>query len=55
MNWFFISIVLLQVLTLGIDLAEHGKIKTQKVHAGKTLVGITVVTVLVFFAIKTGF
>lgn len=55
MNVFFLGIILIYTLVVGVDLSEHGKIRETRVHVGKSFVGSAVIISLAYFGIIAGF
>ena len=55
MNIYFIILMVLQCMGLGIDLARHGKERTVKENFGSNLIARIISITLLYFAVKTGF
>lgn len=55
MNIYFIIIMVLQCMGLGIDLARHGKERTVKENFWSNLIARIISITLLYFAVKTGF
>lgn len=55
MNIYFIILILLEFMGLGIDLARHGKERTVKDNFWSSLIAKTISITLLYFAVKTGF
>lgn len=55
MNIYFIILMILQCMGLGIDLARHGKERIVKDNFWATLIAKIIETTLLYFAVKTGF
>ena len=55
MNIYFIILILLQFMGLGIDLARHGKERIIKDNFWNNLIARTISMTLLYFAVKTGF
>lgn len=55
MNGYFIALVVLQVLGLGIAMAKHGEPRNEKYSFWTTLVASAISFTLLYFAVKTGF
>lgn len=55
MNIYFIIIMILQCMGLGIDLVRHGKERIVKDNFLGSLIGRTISITLLYFAVKTGF
>lgn len=54
-NGWFLALIILHVLSLGITLAQHGKPREGKHNFFSTLVSSAIIFTLMYFAIKTGF
>ena len=55
MNIYFIIIMVLQCMGLGIDLARHGKERTVKENIWRNINARIISITLLYFAVKTGF
>lgn len=55
MNGWFIALVLIYALNLGIHTAKHGEKKDEKYSAGSAIFGAAIGIFLTYMAIKTGF
>ena len=55
MNIYFIILMVLQCMGLGIDLARHGKERTIKDNFWSSLISRIISITLLYFAVKTGF
>lgn len=55
MNFFFLAIVVLEVLGVGVAIGKDGEPKEEKYSGGSRLIAATLELVLVYFAIKHGF
>lgn len=55
MNIYFIILILLQFMGLGIDLANHGKERIIKNNFWGNLIARIISITLLYFAVKTGF
>lgn len=55
MNIYFIILMILQFMGLGVDLARHGKERTIKENFWSSLISRIISTTLLYFAVKTGF
>ena len=55
MNYYFIVILMLFATNLGINLTRHGQQRTDNYNFFTSLIAVIIETVLVYFAIKTGF
>ena len=55
MNYYFITLMMLLAMNLGINLTRHGQQRTYNCNFFISLIGIIIETLLVYFAIKTGF
>lgn len=55
MNIYFIILMVLQCMGLGIDLARHGKERTVKENFWSNLIARIISITLLYFAVKTGF
>lgn len=55
MNVYFIILMILQFMGLGVDLARHGKERTIKDNFWASLIGRIISITLLYFAVKTGF
>lgn len=54
-NGWFLALIILHVLSLGITLAQHGKPREGKYNFFSTLFSCGIILTLMYFAIKTGF
>jgi len=55
MNGWFLTLIIIYTLSLGIELVEHGKPKKGKHSFWGTLIGSVTSLILIYMAIKTGF
>lgn len=55
MNIYFIILMILQCIGLGVDLARHGKERIVKDNFWYTLIAKIIGITLLYFAVKTGF
>lgn len=55
MNYYFIALILLYSMSLGINLARHGEKRDGTYNAVSSLIAATLVIGLCYLAIKTGF
>jgi len=55
MNGWFLAIIIIGVLNLGINLAKHGEKKNEKYNFITSLLGMAIQLTLIYMAIKTGF
>lgn len=55
MNVYFMILLILQFLNLGISLGKHGETVTKKYNFWFQLIGTTIAIILLYFAVKTGF
>ena len=55
MNIYFIILMVLQCMGLGIDLARHGKERTVKENFWSNLIARIISITLLYFAVETGF
>lgn len=55
MNYWFLALIILFVLSIGIHLAKHGEKRNEKYNFWSALMGSIIQLVLVYFAIKVGF
>ncbi len=55
MNYYFITLMMLLAMSLGINLTRHGQQRTDNYNFFTSLIAVIIETVLVYFAIKTGF
>ena len=55
MNIYFIILMILQFMGLGIDLARHGKERTIKDNFWSNLIARIISITVLYFAVKTGF
>ena len=55
MNYYFITILIIYVMSFGINLSRHGQPKEEKYNCFNTLIAIIIEVTLIYFAIKTGF
>ncbi len=55
MNVYFMILLILQFLNLGISLGKHGETVTKKYDFWVQLIGTTVGIILLYFSVKTGF
>ncbi|WP_179123887.1 hypothetical protein [Paraliobacillus ryukyuensis] len=55
MNGWFLAVIALYLLSLGIHLAKHGEPRDDKYNFWSTLVGGLIQITLIYFAIKSGF
>lgn len=55
MNYYFIALLILLAMSLGINLTRHGQQRTDNYIFFTSLIAVIIETVLVYFAIKTGF
>lgn len=55
MNYYFITLMMLLAMSLGINLIRHGQQRTDNYNFFTSLIAVIIETVLVYFAIKTGF
>ena len=55
MNIYFIILIILYILNIGIALGKHGEEKISRYSFPTTLLGSGVGITLLYFAIKTGF
>ena len=49
MNWANYTLLVLYILNLGMALGSHGKEKKENVNFWHSLIGITILTVLLYF------
>lgn len=55
MNYYFIGLLILYAMNLGIVLSRHGQIKVEKYNCFYTFIATIIEVTLIYFAIKTGF
>lgn len=55
MNVYFMILLILQFLNLGISLGKHGETVIKKYNFWFQLIGATIAIILLYFAVKTGF
>lgn len=55
MNGWFLALIILNVLNIGINMAKHGESKNEKFNFWSALIGAAISTFLVYMAIQTGF
>lgn len=55
MNGWFIALLLMHALNLGVHTAKHGEPKNDKYNIGSALFGSVIGILLIYMAIKTGF
>ena len=55
MNYYFIVLLVLRFMNLGIVLSKHGEPKDGKYSFWIALISLSIDVLLVYFAIKTGF
>lgn len=55
MNGWFLAMIIMHVLNLGIHLAKHGETKIEKYNVFTQLFGSVIGLALIYMAIKTGF
>lgn len=55
MNIYFIILICIYILNLGIELAKHGEEKTGEHNFFNALIGSAIGIILLYFAVKTGF
>lgn len=55
MNGWFLAVIIMGVLSVGINLANHGKPREGNYSFWAALFGMLIQTGLVYMAIKTGF
>jgi hypothetical protein len=53
MNWWFITIIALGAISLGISVGKHGQ--TRKYDGWANLIGYVLEIIMIYFAIKRGF
>ena len=54
MNGWFLAIIILNAISLGVNMSKHGQPKTGKFHSGESFLGALINIALVYFAIKAG-
>lgn len=55
MNYYFIALVLLYSMSLGMNIARHGEKRDDEYNALTSLISMIIVVGLCYLAIKTGF
>jgi hypothetical protein len=55
MNYYFIALLILISMGLGINLARHGQPKKENYNFFTSLISVIIEVTLIYFAIKTGF
>lgn len=55
MNYYFITLLILYAMNLGINLTRHGQPREDNYNFITSLIAALIESVLVYFAIKTGF
>lgn len=55
MNYWFLAIIILQVLSLGVNLAKHGEVNESRYNFGFALFAALLNLLIIFMAITTGF
>lgn len=55
MNYYFIGLLILCAMNLGINLTRHGEPREDNYNFISSLIAVLIEIVLVYFAIKTGF
>ena len=55
MNYYFIALLMLFAMNLGINLTRHGQPRKDNYNFITSLIAVLIESVLVYFAIKTGF
>ena len=55
MNYYFIVILMLFAMNLGINLTRHGQPREDNYNLFTSLIAVIIEIILVYFAIKTGF
>ncbi len=55
MNGWFLAMVIINVLNLGIELAKHGEPRKDKYNVFSQLLGSAIGLTIIYMAVKTGF
>lgn len=55
MNYYFIGLLILYAVNLGVNLTRNGEPREDEYSFFTSLITVIIETVLVYFAIKTGF
>ncbi len=55
MNGWFLAMIIINVLNIGIALAKHGETKTEEYNVFTQLLGSAIGLTIIYMAIKTGF
>lgn len=55
MNYYFIALLILYAMNLGINLSRNGQPKKENYNFFTSLIAVIIEITLVYFAIKTGF
>lgn len=55
MNYYFIALLILYAMAIGINMARHGQPRKDKYNFYTSLLSFAINVILLYFAIKTGF
>lgn len=55
MNGYFLAMIIINVLNIGIELAKHGEPRKDKHNVFTQLLGSTIGLTIIYMAIRTGF